>query len=73
MNYNHKETVKNLSPEQYRENLNWAVKSYRHAIRDELIVCRGCKNYFKLCHLYRCWFCGSYFCSNCSKKHFGER
>jgi len=56
MSYNHKEIVKNLTPEQYQENMKWARQSYRHAIRDELIECRSCKNYFKLCHLYRCWF-----------------
>ncbi len=71
--YNHKEAIANLTPEQYQENLNWVAKSYRQALRDELITCKSCKNDFKLIALYRCWFCGSYFCRKCSKGHFGER
>lgn len=73
MSYNHKETVANLTPEQYQENLKWAVKSYRQALKETLVTCRGCKNNFRLFHLYRCWFCGCYFCSKCARKHFGER
>jgi len=73
MNYNHKEVIKNLTQEQYQENLNWAAKSYRQAIREELITCRGCNKQFRLFHLYRCWFCGTYFCHKCSIIHFGER
>lgn len=71
--YNHKEIVANLTPEQYQENLKWAYKSYKQAFKGELVTCRNCKNKFKLHDLYRCWFCGSYFCRKCGKNHFGSR
>ena len=71
--YNHKKTVANLTPEQKSENLEWAMSGYRDAIKGNLVTCRGCKINFKLALLYRCWFCGSYFCSKCSKQHFGSR
>ena len=62
-----------VSLQEYSDNLYWAQKSYRQAIRGELITCRGCECKFELLRLFRCYFCGSYFCPGCSKEHFGER
>ena len=71
--YNHKETVANLTDEQYKENLQWAAKSYRQAMKGLLVTCRGCGYNVELKLMYRCWFCGSYFCSGCAEGHFGSR
>jgi len=73
MSYNHKETVKNLTPEQRKENIDWIIKTHRQAIRGRPVTCRGCEIDFELHLLYRCYFCGSYFCGACSENHFGSR
>ncbi len=73
MTYDHKKALKNLTPEQRQENLDWAKNSYKQALKGELVTCRGCEKDFKLVMLYRCWFCGSYFCPICCKDHFGSR
>jgi len=73
MTYNHKEAIENLTPEQYQENLEWAYKGLKQAIKRELVTCRGCKLDFNLYLLFRCYFCGSYYCSKCAQNHFGSR
>ena len=73
MPYNHKEAIKNLTPEERYQNLVWAMKGYRQAICGKKITCRGCNKDFKLIALYLCFFCGSYFCKACGKIHFGDR
>ncbi len=62
-----------LTEDQYLENLDWAAKSYRAALKKEPVPCRGCKQGFELIKLFRCYHCGSYFCPNCARDHFGER
>ena len=71
--YNHKETVANLTPEQKTENWKWARKSYEQAATGQSVTCRGCGYSVELKLMYRCWFCGSYFCSGCAEGHFGSR
>jgi len=70
MAYNHPEVVKNLTAEQYTENLYQARNNHMKARNGELITCRGCGGEFKLHKLFRCFFCRSYFCPNCAKNHF---
>ena len=73
MPYNHKEAIRNLTPEERAENLKWAANGYRQANINKKITCRGCLRDFRLVHLYRCFFCGSYFCKACAANHFGSR
>jgi len=73
MTYNHKEAVENLTFKELKENLEWAGKGYRQAYRGKKITCRGCLKDFTLISLYRCFFCGCYFCKSCSTTHFGSR
>ena len=62
-----------LSDEKQDENLEWAAKSYRQAMTRGIVACRGCGKQFALLRLFRCFSCGSYFCPNCAREHFGER
>ena len=62
-----------ISDADYEENLEWVAKSYHQAMKGGLVECRGCENKFPLLKLFRCYHCGSYFCPNCARKHFGER
>ena len=73
MAYNHKKAVEDLTPEEYEENLQWVKDSYLQAYTGQKVTCRGCNRQFPLYALYRCFFCGSYYCRLCSKEHFGDR
>lgn len=71
----HIELVKNagITDQDYQANLEWVEKSYKAAMTGRAVPCRGCESIFPLFKLFRCYHCGSYFCPNCSKEHFGER
>ena len=73
MHYNHKKAIESLSEDGYIENIKWAMNSFGQMIRNESITCRGCEKNFEAKYLYRCFFCGSYFCVKCSEIHFGSR
>lgn len=73
MAYDHMKAVDALSEDEYWENMRWLMKSQRQALDGVLITCRGCEEDFKPIALYRCFFCGCYFCARCSVEHFGER
>lgn len=73
MAYDHTKALKNLTDEQSQENFDWMFDSYHRAIKGEPIQCRGCWEWLYLWELYRCFFCGSYFCSKCAHEHFGPR
>jgi hypothetical protein len=62
-----------ISDVNYEGNLEWVAKSYRKAMKGELIPCRVCQKKFPLVKLFRCFHCGSYFCPKCGREHFGER
>ncbi len=38
----------------------------------EKITCAGCQQDFIFLHVFRCFFCGMYFCRRCRKDHFGR-
>lgn len=40
--------------------------------RPNLVDCADCKDTFMLQLLFRCLYCGKYFCGPCAEKHFGE-
>ena len=62
-----------ITEAEYLENLDWAAKSYNAALRGKPVPCRGCNSIFDLVKLFRCYHCGSYFCPNCAREHFGKR
>lgn len=62
-----------LCDDKYLENLEWANKSYHAAYQGRPVPCRGCEKTFQLYKLFRCYHCGSYFCTGCAPKHFGKR
>ncbi|MCF6246899.1 MAG: hypothetical protein L3J69_06005 [Desulfobacula sp.] len=62
-----------IDDKDYMKNLEWAAKSYQAAMLGKEIPCRGCEKDFSLLKLFRCFHCGSYFCPNCARDHFGER
>ena len=70
MAYNHAETIGKLPVEHYRENFQWAYDSYNNALCGELVQCRSCWDWFELHELFRCYWCWSYYCVKCAKKHF---
>ena len=67
-----KENIK-ISGADYLENLDWAAKSFKAAMKGEPVPCRGCGKKFPLVRLFRCFNCESYFCPECARAHFGER
>ena len=40
---------------------------------DGQTFCAACDRMFPVLKLYRCYFCGLYFCEGCGSKHFGPR
>lgn len=60
-----------MTKEESDENISWMYDSYRNAVRDGVVQCRGCWEWFWLKNLFRCFHCGSYFCTKCSYGHFG--
>jgi len=73
--YDHKAARAKQTPEQIYETLNINQKQYAQAMKELPIDCAGveCKRKRLLLHMYRCWYCGKYFCPICSKEHFGNR
>lgn len=60
-----------ITEEEREENFNWVLTSSYHAKVDGIVQCRGCWEWYDLCQLYRCFHCGSWFCTRCSYQHFG--
>ena len=62
-----------MTDEDRLESLRTVQSQYRQAARGEHIACATCKEKLIPLHMYRCWFCGKYFCPQCSHIHFGNR
>jgi len=45
-------------------------EQHRQAIKRELVNCADCKHERPLYKLYRCFFCGRYYCPACALYHF---
>ena len=73
--YDHKAEREKLSFDENFEILVVAKNQYVQAMKDEAIDCAGigCVRRRRLIHMFRCFFCGRYFCGVCSKEHFGNR
>jgi predicted RNA-binding Zn-ribbon protein involved in translation (DUF1610 family) len=68
--YDHKKTVDSLSEEEYKGNLRKALDAYRYAKKHNKAICETCKREIDLASVYRCYYCGLYFCRRCAKIHF---
>lgn len=73
--YDHEAERAKQTQEQIDETLQTAYKQYGQAARNQPIDCAGigCERKRLLLYIYRCWFCGKYFCPLCAKIHFGDR
>ena len=63
------------SPEnkqEYEAWLNKCSEQYTQSLQGDVIRC-VCGKDFLIQDLYRCFYCGLWFCSLCAIKHFGER
>jgi len=61
-----------ITKKEQEENYQWMVSSLFNAKKLGIVQCRGCWKWFDLHVLYRCFHCGSYFCTHCSYQHFGR-
>lgn len=73
--YDHKAARANMTCQEKWEILDMVKKQYSQAATDKPIDCagEGCERKRVLLYMYRCYFCGRYFCPVCSKGHFGSR
>ena len=83
--YDYKAEKANQTPEQRHEVMVSFAKQYSQAFDAGVIDCAGkrkhketgeifdCPKRLMLIWMYRCWFCGRWFCPVCAKEHFGER
>ena len=46
------------------------TKQYRQALRGGLINCADCGQERPLSKIYKCFFCGRYYCPVCARWHF---
>ncbi len=45
-----------------------------HQVLDrQPVTCACCEKDFEILHVYRCYYCGLYFCGDCAGQHFGKR
>ena len=62
-------------PENKQEYEAWMKKLARQELESnkrDVVTCI-CGLLYEIKYLYRCYFCGVWLCSECAKKHFGER
>lgn len=47
------------------------ARQFRQAREGRDIVC-GCGKPIQLLWMYRCFYCGEYYCAQCAPEHFGK-
>ena len=52
------------------EILTVVQEQYRQAMMEEFINCAGCNQERPVLKIYRCFFCGRYYCPTCAHWHF---
>ena len=63
-------------PENKREYENWLKKIAEQELESNTIdgeITCVCDLSYEIKYLYRCYYCGIWFCPVCAKKHFGKR
>ena len=63
-------------PENKKEYEAWLEKQYEQLIESNTIdgeITCVCDLTYEIKYLYRCYYCGIWFCPVCAKKHFGKR
>ena len=73
--YDHTAVREKMAPDEIEKVMRIAYNQYRQAAQNEPIDCAGvgCARKRRLIYMYRCWFCGQYFCPVCARIHFGDR
>ena len=69
----------NAAPEQKAQKLNWMYKQLKfikeqqkEPVGDLVIRC-GCHKLQKWEYMYRCLYCGVWYCRECAQEHFGMK
>lgn len=85
MDYDHRAAREKMTQQDVHKLLMTAQKQYQKAYDGENITCAGtlvnsktnesvpCNRNLPLLNMYRCFFCGAYFCPRCARAHFGSR
>lgn len=71
----------NATPEQRKQKLDWMyeqLKFIKVQEKDGIPVARttircGCHKLVKYIYMYRCLYCGVWYCKECAEKHFGAK
>jgi len=73
--YDHKAARAKMTQSEIDEIEQVVSNQFRQAAKELPIDCAGmeCERRRLLLYMYRCWFCGRYFCPRCAKTHFGDR
>ena len=57
----------------YRETSEKAAAQWREAKGEQpFIHCGGCDHFIPMRFLFRCLYCGIWFCKTCAEDHFGQ-
>lgn len=60
------------NPQEKIEILRFARRQIDQVLDLKPITCACCEKDHPILHVYRCYFCGLYFCRLCAKEHFGH-
>lgn len=66
-----------LTPEQREQNMmivrdqTAEMLKHEHGMNTPRCTCPDCGRTLKIIWLYRCLYCGIYFCKECAEHHFG--
>jgi len=71
----------NATPEQRKQKMDWMYKQLKFIkvqeddkipLRHTSIRC-GCNKLVKFIYMYRCLYCGVWYCKECAEQHFGYK
>jgi hypothetical protein len=62
----------NLTPEEKEKKLMVVARQYTEAFKTNFITCECGQKRNTIRNIYKCFFCGEWFCQFCGKEHFGE-
>lgn len=57
--------------QQSEDVIDFMYKQIRQSMRESTVTC-GCGNRQPLRYMFRCYYCGVFFCHKCAGEHFGK-
>lgn len=71
----------NSSPKERQQKLEWMTEQYRLIRAQEkdevpiqhLKIRCGCNKLVRWIYMYRCLYCGVWYCADCAEVHFGKK